>query len=95
MLFNQTLSFVLFFTDLILVIQLQFQNKIQEKISKTCSEALKDSRLVLKIPHQIQLHEMNDYLVVQKNVEVLFPTVVLFLEQDPLTNIAMNLNVNF
>ena len=67
----------------------------QEKISKTCSEAVKVSRLVLKIPHQIQLHEVNDYLVVQKNVEVLFSTVVLFLEQNPLTNIAMNLNVNF
>ena len=74
---------------------MQFENKIQEKITKTCAEAGKVSGLVLKIPHQIQTYEVNDYLVVQKNIDVLFSTIILFLEQDPLTNIAMNLDVNF
>lgn len=66
---------------------------IQDKISKAYSNAqgfIKPNTLF-----ETDVHDDDKMLQVKQNFESLFSTIVWFLEQDPYTNVAMNLEVNY
>ena len=71
-------------------------NTIQNKINDTFASSLlhhDDSNNETSKPHAVA--STKPKLQCQQHFDTLFSTIVLFLEQDPFTNIAMNLDVNF
>src|SRR6478735_8401872 len=71
-------------------------NTIQNKINKAFVSSLlhnDDSNNETSKP--LAVASTNPELQCEQHFDTLFSTIVLFLEQDPFTNIAMNLDVNF
>ena len=64
-----------------------------------CREKLRDAMKKLKCAkfaeHTVETEEVNEFFEVQKNFESLIPSIMLFIEHEPYTNVAMNLDTNF
>jgi hypothetical protein len=69
---------------------------IQDIIKKAYSEALtKEQAPYNKINSTNEVDSTEEMLQVEQNFHSVFSTIVWFLEQDPFTNIAMHLDVNY
>ena len=78
----------------------ELQSKIQGKIEKACSQNTSRQSKATKSSstdssNNLNIESYDDFFDVQKNFESILPTIMLFLEQEPLFNTAMNLDVNF
>jgi hypothetical protein len=67
---------------------------IQDKISKAYSNAQEAGPIRYNTMFETAVSD-DKMLQVEQNFESLFSTIVWFLEQDPYTNVAMNLEVNY
>src|SRR5688572_20709574 len=71
-------------------------SNIQDIIKKAYSEALtKEQAPYNKINLTNKVDSTEEMLQVEQNFHLVFSTIVWFLEQDPFTNIAMHLDVNY
>ena len=71
-------------------------SNIQDIIKKAYSEALtKEQAPYNKINSTNEVNSTEEMLQVEQNFHSVFSTIVWFLEQDPFTNIAMHLDVNY
>ena len=81
------------------VSQTKLESDIQSLITKACLE-ISARRNQAKAnpkntPDTPQAVTADDMLLIEKNFDSLFSTIVLFIEQDPFSNVPMNLDVNF
>lgn len=82
------------------VSQTDLQSKIQKLIIKACietapgpcSQAKTNIKYTSNTPKAVLL---NKIIQVEKNFDSLFSTIILFIEQEPFSNVPMNLEVNF
>ena len=79
------------------------RNDIQNYIKEDCQEYFSTIQLKSTENYPISSHNTisaiphdgDETLFVEKNFECLLPTIILFLEQESISNVSMNLNVNF